>query len=101
MPTYEYACLGCGQHVEVVQSLTDAPLTSCGACGGRLRKVFHPVGVLFKGSGFYTTDSRGGRASGDGSGSREGAASPPAGSASGEAGGPGETPASRAKEKTA
>lgn len=59
MPTYEYACTDCGTHVEVWQSITDQqPLTTCGVCGGRLRKVFHPAGILFKGSGFYKTDSR-------------------------------------------
>jgi putative FmdB family regulatory protein len=58
MPTYEYACTDCGQHVEVFQSVSDEPLEACGVCGGRLRKVFHPAGLLFKGSGFYTTDSR-------------------------------------------
>jgi putative FmdB family regulatory protein len=59
MPTYEYRCLECGRHVEVVQSFTDDPLTECGACGGTLRKVFSPVGIVLKGSGFYRTDSRG------------------------------------------
>ncbi len=58
MPTYEYACTRCGQHVEVFQRLSEEPLTTCGACGGPLRKVFHPVGIVFKGSGFYATDSR-------------------------------------------
>lgn len=58
MPTYEYACTSCGHHLEVVQSFTDEPLTECERCGGELRRVFHPVGVLFKGSGFYSTDSR-------------------------------------------
>src|SRR5437764_1100992 len=58
MPTYEYACTKCGQHIEVVQSMSDAPLAECGACGGRLRKVFSPIGIVFKGSGFYRTDSR-------------------------------------------
>jgi len=58
MPTYEYACKGCGHRVEVVQSLSDEPLKTCGVCGGELRKVFHPAGVLFKGSGFYSTDNR-------------------------------------------
>src|SRR6266542_2284909 len=43
MPTYEYACIECGHHVEVVQSMSDAPLTECGTCGGRLRKVFSPI----------------------------------------------------------
>ena len=58
MPTYEYACTECGQHVEVVQSMSAAPLTTCAVCGGRLRKVFSPIGIVFKGSGFYRTDSR-------------------------------------------
>ena len=58
MPTYEYACSTCGNHVEVVQRFSDEPLSVCGVCGGSLRKVFHPAGILFKGSGFYATDSR-------------------------------------------
>ena len=67
MPTYEYACTECGDRTEVVQSIADAPLTTCTVCGGRLRKVFSPVGIVFKGSGFYRTDSRGkaGRSDGD------------------------------------
>jgi putative FmdB family regulatory protein len=60
MPTYEYACTACGQHLEVVQSMSDQPLRECGACGGNLRKVFSPIGIVFKGSGFYRTDSRSG-----------------------------------------
>ena len=58
MPTYEYACKSCGEHVEVVQSFKDEPLTDCPACGGPLRKVFGSIGIAFKGSGFYKTDSR-------------------------------------------
>jgi len=58
MPTYEYACKSCGEHVEVVQSFKDDPLTECPACGGPLRKVFAPVGIVLKGSGFYKTDNR-------------------------------------------
>jgi putative FmdB family regulatory protein len=58
MPTYEYACKSCGEHLEVVQSFKDAPLTECPACGGPLRKVFGSIGIVFKGSGFYRTDSR-------------------------------------------
>ena len=58
MPTYEYACKNCGEHVEVVQSFKDDPLTECPACGGQLRKVFAPVGIVLKGSGFYKTDNR-------------------------------------------
>jgi putative FmdB family regulatory protein len=58
MPTYEYACTKCGQHVEVFQRISETPLSTCGVCGGPLRKVFHPAGIVFKGSGFYATDSR-------------------------------------------
>ena len=63
MPTYQYTCTDCGEPVEAVQKFTDAPLTVCAACGGRLRKVFSPVGIVFKGSGFYRTDSRNGSSS--------------------------------------
>ena len=58
MPTYQYACTTCGQQLEAVQSFSDEPLTECPACQGRLRKVFNSVGIVFKGSGFYRTDSR-------------------------------------------
>ncbi|HYZ99346.1 MAG TPA: FmdB family zinc ribbon protein [Acidimicrobiales bacterium] len=58
MPKYEYRCRNCGEQLEVVQSFSDDPLTECPACGGLLRKVFQPVGIAFKGSGFYKTDSR-------------------------------------------
>ena len=60
MPTYQYACTetACGHRFEAVQSFSDDPLTSCPVCEGRLRKVFSAVGVVFKGSGFYRTDSR-------------------------------------------
>jgi putative FmdB family regulatory protein len=58
VPTYQYTCTECGEPVEAVQKFSDAPLTVCTACGGRLRKVFSPVGIVFKGSGFYRTDSR-------------------------------------------
>jgi putative FmdB family regulatory protein len=60
MPTYEYRCTKCGDHLEVVQSFKDAPLTECPACAGELRKVYSPVGIVLKGSGFYKTDSRSG-----------------------------------------
>ena len=58
MPTYEYACAECGERLEAVQKFTDDPLTVCPACGGKLRKLFSPVGIVFKGSGFYRNDSR-------------------------------------------
>jgi putative FmdB family regulatory protein len=59
MPTYEYECQDCHQRVEAVQKFSDPALTVCPHCGGELRKVFSAVGIVFKGSGFYKTDSRG------------------------------------------
>jgi putative FmdB family regulatory protein len=58
VPTYQYLCTECGGQLEAVQKFTDEPLTVHEDCGGRLRKVFSPVGIVFKGSGFYKTDSR-------------------------------------------
>lgn len=58
MPTYQYACTECGHGFEAVQSFSEDALTECPACTGRLRKVFSSVGIVFKGSGFYRTDSR-------------------------------------------
>ena len=92
MPTYQYACTECQDQFEVVQAFTDDSLTECPHCGGRLRKVYSAVGVVFKGSGFYRTDSRsesrasggsGASASGEGSSAAasDGAASKPDGSA--------------------
>jgi putative FmdB family regulatory protein len=63
MPTYEYSCKSCGEHLEVVQSFKDTALTECPNCGGSLRKVFGNIGIVFKGSGFYKNDSRSGRSS--------------------------------------
>ncbi len=60
MPTYAYACTECGHNFEAVQSFSDDSLTECPQCTGRLRKVFSNVGIVFKGSGFYRTDSRAG-----------------------------------------
>ena len=60
MPTYQYACTACDHRFEAVQSFTDASLTECPVCSGNLRKVFSSVGIVFKGSGFYRTDSRSG-----------------------------------------
>jgi putative FmdB family regulatory protein len=74
MPTYEYACKSCGEHLEVVQSFTDDPLTDCPRCGGPLRKVFGQIGVVLKGSGFYRTDNRAG-AKGATDGAKEGGGS--------------------------
>lgn len=58
MPTYQYRCTSCGEDLEIFQKFTDPSLTVCPACDGELRKVFNAVGVVFKGSGFYATDSR-------------------------------------------
>lgn len=68
MPTYQYACTSCGEELEVVQKFTDDALTECPKCQGRLRKVFSAVGVVFKGSGFYKTDSRSAKSSAASSG---------------------------------
>ena len=80
MPTYQYACTACGHQLEAVQSFTDEPLSQCPACEGRLRKLFSSVGVVFKGSGFYRTDSRNGDKA---NGNKEAAKSAEAGSGSG------------------
>src|SRR6184192_3610897 len=58
MPTYEFACKSCGRHLEVFQRIAEEPLSVCPHCGGQLRKVYHPAGILLKGSGFYKTDNR-------------------------------------------
>ena len=72
MPTYQYRCTECGHDLEAVQKFSDAALTECPNCGGSLRKVFNAVGVVFKGSGFYRTDSRTSNGNGDGgSGSKD------------------------------
>ncbi|MFP3965347.1 FmdB family zinc ribbon protein [Actinomadura fulvescens] len=59
MPTYQYVCTECGEPLEVVQKFSDDALTECPSCEGKLRKVFSAAGIIFKGSGFYRTDSRG------------------------------------------
>ena len=78
MPTYEYRCKSCGHGLEVVQAFTDEPLTRCPSCKKKqLRKVFGSIGITFKGSGFYKTDSRSGSSSSssssDGTSSADGA----------------------------
>jgi putative FmdB family regulatory protein len=83
VPTYQYACTACGHQLEAVQSFSDEPLTECPACEGRLRKLFNSVGIVFKGSGFYRTDSR---SSGADTG-KNGGASKPAKSDSSSSGG--------------
>jgi putative FmdB family regulatory protein len=75
MPTYQYACTECGHAFEKFQSFSDDALTHCPECDGRLRKVFNAVGVVFKGSGFYRTDSRSSSGSESGSSSDSGSGS--------------------------
>jgi putative FmdB family regulatory protein len=75
VPKYQYQCKDCGEALEIQQSFTDDALTVCPNCGGDLRKVFNAVGVVFKGSGFYKTDSRSGSSSASTSGSSSAAAS--------------------------
>jgi putative FmdB family regulatory protein len=58
VPTYEYQCRSCEHRLEKVQGFNDEPLEECPECGGQLRRVIHPVGIIFKGSGWYCTDSR-------------------------------------------
>ncbi|WGL51881.1 zinc ribbon domain-containing protein [Nocardioides sp. BP30] len=77
MPTYQYACTECGHAFEQVQSFSEDSLTVCPECSGRLRKVFSAAGVVFKGSGFYRTDSR----------SSGGSSASPSGSSSGSSSG--------------
>ncbi len=71
MPTYQYRCTDCGRDLEVVQKFTEPALTDCPACAGQLRKVFNAVGVVFKGSGFYRTDSRTGGSGGSGDAAKD------------------------------
>lgn len=63
MPVYEYACTSCGERTEARQGFDDPPLEECPRCGGKLRKLYSPVGIVFKGSGFYSTDAKGKKSS--------------------------------------
>ncbi len=93
MPTYSYACTECDNRFDAVQAFTDDALTTCPRCSGRLRKLFNSVGVVFKGSGFYRTDSRdsaskssGASSSGEKSGGPEKSSSGDSGSGSSSSG---------------
>jgi putative FmdB family regulatory protein len=95
VPTYQYTCTECGEPLEAVQKFSDDPLTVCPACGGKLRKVFSAVGIVFKGSGFYRNDSRkvpaeaganGAKKEGADSAPAEAAAGPSSGETSGKSG---------------
>jgi putative FmdB family regulatory protein len=87
VPTYQYTCTDCGEQVEAVQKFSDDPLTVCPHCGGKLRKVFSPVGIVFKGSGFYRTDSRKGSSGDRGKKDKEPSGTGAKGSDSGSASG--------------
>lgn len=98
MPTYQYVCTACGGELEAVQSFSDPALTTCPTCEGALRKVFSAVGVVFKGSGFYKTDSRSAPAKSGDTGStatkESGSAGAEAGAAKPASSTPASTPAS-------
>jgi putative FmdB family regulatory protein len=98
VPTYQYTCTECAEPLEVVQSFSDDALTECPSCGGKLRKLYNAVGIVFKGSGFYRTDSRSGTssslASGDSSSSSSSSTSSSSDSGSGSGSGSGSDPGS-------
>jgi putative FmdB family regulatory protein len=100
VPTYQYACTECGGQLEAVQKFTDEPLTVHEDCGGRLRKVFSPVGIVFKGSGFYRTDSRGSGSS-NGTSSSAPAAAKDSGSSSADSSSSSSSSASGGEKATA
>jgi putative FmdB family regulatory protein len=83
MPVYEYRCRDCGHEFEIQQSMSEDALTECPSCGGDLRKVFSPVGIAFKGSGFYKTDS-GSRSKSSSDSSKDGGSSTSDSSSSGD-----------------
>ena len=84
MPIYEYACTSCGERTEARQSFSDPPLEECPNCGGKLRKLYSPVGIVFKGSGFYSTDTK--KKDGSGSSKSDGSKSKPASESKSEGG---------------
>lgn len=105
MPIYGYRCTNCGHELEVLQSMRDAPLTVCEACGGQLQKKLYPVGVQFKGSGFYSTDYKRstqkaaeGKSETKSDGKSEAAASPSTSGGKAESSGSGEKASSKAAE---
>jgi putative FmdB family regulatory protein len=75
MPIYGYRCSSCGHEIEVLQKMSDPPLKECPNCGGELRKKLYPAGVIFKGSGFYSTDYKAGKSSESSSSSSNGSGS--------------------------
>lgn len=103
MPTYQYRCTECGHDLEAVQKFSDAALTECPNCHGQLRKIYNAVGVVFKGSGFYRTDSRPkeGSSSGSGSSGSSGSDTKSSGSGSSEKSGDSGSGSSGTKTDTA
>ncbi len=102
MPTYEYACRACGEHLEVVQSFRDDALSECPACQGQLRKVFSAAGIIFKGSGWHVKDYASSSRSANGSsssGDADGQSS--SGSSSGEASTGGESSGGDGSDRSA
>jgi putative FmdB family regulatory protein len=99
VPTYQYACTACGHRFEAVQAFTDATLTECPKCAGRLRKVFSSIGIVFKGSGFYRTDSRAGSTASSGSGSEKKTEAASASSGSGDSASSSSSSSSSAKSE--
>ncbi len=86
LPIYTYACEACGRVIERRQSFSDSPLTVCDGCGGSLRRVLHPVGIIFKGSGFYNTDyKRSSAANGSGGDRKDDVVTSSSGGSTGEA----------------
>jgi putative FmdB family regulatory protein len=94
VPTYSYECTECGNRFDIVQAFTDDTLTTCEKCSGRLRKLFNSVGIVFKGSGFYRTDSR---EAGKAMSSTNGSSSSDSGSSSASSEKSGSSPASSEK----
>lgn len=103
MPTYEYRCRNCHHRFDIQQSITDEPLSECPECAGDLRKVFHPVGIAFKGSGFYKNDARSDSGGGSGSttnGDSSGTATSGAKSGASESSGSGDSGSAASTDKS-
>jgi putative FmdB family regulatory protein len=98
LPTYDYQCRACGRVFEVIHPMSEDGPTTCEVCGGELRRILHPAGIIFKGSGFYKTDSR---SSSSASVPAKTKASPPAGDGGGTSTGGGEGGASSADKGAA
>lgn len=87
MPTYDYQCRSCGTVIEVIHPMTEDGPTTCEVCGGEMRRILHPAGIIFKGSGFYKTDSRSASSASVPAGTKAGTASGDGTSSTGSSGG--------------